>query len=71
MILRLKNNATDSEINLLENKLIFMGFDIYLCSEKNQKTIAIIGGIDKLTHLDLFSEMSIVDKILPLKKNIN
>jgi 3-deoxy-7-phosphoheptulonate synthase len=68
MILLMKNNATDSEINRLQDRLQFMGFESCLSTQDNHKTIAIINGIDKLTHIDLFSEMAIVDKILPFQE---
>ena len=68
MILVLNKRATTAQIESLQQKLKLMRLESFLSNEENYKTIAILSGIDQYTRLDLFTDMEIVDQILPYQE---
>lgn len=68
MIIILNKTATQEDQRQLINKLKFMGFVAVPHQIDEQFAIAIVNGIDKLTKVELFKKLPLVEKITASKQ---
>lgn len=67
MILKLKKNAGEADVERLIEKLQWMGFEVRPSGNEGNLTLAIIKGVDALTDINQFKQLPLVEEVSDFK----
>lgn len=67
MIITLKKNASQEDLERIMDKLQWMGFEARASGEEGRFTIALIKGVDELTDIEQFKRLPLVEDISEFK----
>ncbi len=65
MILNLDKNASNADIQLLNDRLEAMGFQVSIGKDEVRTSLALVRGVDHNTRAELFSHLPLVEKVMP------